>query len=78
MGPDEAGPYLESNLWRNRPEATIKRVLSETARVAPNQGLPEKIYAVDESGGYGFFLTKQPTPIDFTGEAGQVRLQAAP
>jgi hypothetical protein len=27
-----------------------------------------------ESGGYGYFLTRQPIPIDYTGESGKVNL----
>jgi hypothetical protein len=30
------------------------------------------------AGARGFFLTKQPTPIDYTGESGHVLIQAAP
>ena len=27
-----------------------------------------------DAGGYGFFLTRKPTPIDYTGESGAVNL----
>jgi hypothetical protein len=29
-------------------------------------------------GGFGFFLTKQPVPIDYTGQSGEVRLMGTP
>ena len=30
------------------------------------------------AGAYGFFLTKQPVPIDYTGESGGVKVIGAP